>query len=385
MEFIKKNELDYLLTHRSKPSVSIFISTNIAGKEVLENQDKTKLKSKWDQCSRDLKKKGFTSEKIEKIGKPIQELVEDEKFWKYQSYGLALFAAENFFQKFRLPINFKDHTYISDHFYVRSLAEALTANEKFYVLALQLEEVKLYEATEFSILEVNVKDHVPANINERVGYDYEEKHLQVRGQQQNDAGGSMFHGQGAGNREEKEEIFNFFNAVDKGITKVLQGEKAPLVVYSQDYLFPIYKEANSYKKLHEKPVKGNPNDVGVAGLHEKAVDLLEDYFKADKRKKLEQYEEAKPEMKNDVVHDIIPFAFEGKIDTLFLENRAELWGIFDENQQKVEIHEERNDESLSLMNFAAMHVLKNDGNIYLVDSAFMPSKETKMNAVLRYS
>lgn len=385
MELIKKNQLNDLLTHWSEPCVSIFMHTNIAGKEVLENQDKTKLKSKWDQCSRELKKKGFTSERIEQIGKPIQELLEDEKFWKHQSHGLALFAAEDFFQEFRLPTNFEDHTYISDHFYVRSLADVLSANHKFYVLALQLEEVKLYKATEFSFSEVQVKDDVPANINDVVGYDYEEKHLQVRNQQQNDAGGSMFHGQGAGNREEKEEIFRFFNAVDKGIVKVLQGESVPLVVYCQDYLFPIYKEANSYQKLYEKPVKGNPNDVDVNGLHENAVDLLEDYFESEKRKKLKRYEEAKPEMKNDVVHDIIPFAFEGKIDTLFLENREELWGSFEENQQKVEIHEDRNDESLSLMNFAAMQVLKNDGTVYLMNSAFMPSKATKMNALLRYS
>lgn len=385
MELIKKNQLNNVLTHRSEPCISIFMHTNIAGKEVLENQDKTKLKSKWDQCSRALKEKGFTSESIKKIGKPIQEVLENDSFWKHQSHGLALFAAENFFEKFRLPTKFEDYTHISNHFYVRPLADALSANHKFYVLALQLEEVKLYEATEFSFSEVNVKNHVPANINDVVGYDYEEKHLQVRNQQQNDAGGSMFHGQGAGNREEKEEVFRFFNAVDKGIVKVLQDENAPLVVYCQDYLFPIYKEANSYQNLYEKPVKGNPNDVNINGLHEKAVDLLEDYFKSDKREKLEQYEEAKPEMKTDVVHDILPFAFEGKIDTLFLENRADLWGNFEENQQKVEIHKERNDESLSLMNLAAMQVLKNDGTVYLMNSAFMPSKGTKINALLRYS
>jgi len=385
MKFIKKNQLNNLLTHRSEPCVSIFMQTNIAGKEVLENQDKTKLKSKWDQCSRALKKKGIAPETIQQIEKPIQELLEDKQFWKHQSQGLALFAAADFFEIFRLPIKFEDHTHISDHFYVRSLADALSANHKFYVLALQLEEVKLFEATEFSFSEVSVKDHVPANINDVVGYDYEEKHLQVRNQQQNDAGGSMFHGQGAGNREEKEEIFRFFNEVDKGIVKVLQGEKAPLVVYCQDYLFPIYNEANSYQNLYEKPVKGNPNDVDVNGMHQKAVDLLEDYFESDKRKKLEQYEEAKPEMKNDVVHDIIPFAFEGKIDTLFLENRAELWGNFEENQQKVEIHEGRKDDSQSLMNLAAMQVLKNDGTVYLMNSAFMPNKGTKMNALLRYS
>ncbi|MEQ8910159.1 MAG: hypothetical protein RIC95_13260 [Vicingaceae bacterium] len=385
MELLEKQEVDQLIQHQTNPSVSIFISTHIAGKEVLENEDQHKLKAQWDKCRRKLEDQGLASHEIEKIGNPIQELINDEEFWRHQSHGLAIFAAEDFFEYHRLPIAFEDHTYISDHFYVRSLAPALSDEQKFYVLALQLGEVKLFEASEYSIAEIEVQDLVPSKLKDAVGYDYEEKHLQVRNQQQNDAGGSMFHGQGAGNREEKTEILTFFQAVDKGLQSFLHDKDIPLLVFCQDYLFPIYEEANSYQHLYEKPIKGNPNDVELMGLHEKAVETIMPYLKGKKRKKLEEYKESDPTMKNDVVHDILPFAFEGKIDTLFLENRAEIWGNFDEATQAVKLDDSDEANRISLMNLAARKVLEHSGTVYLIDSAFMPSKNAKMNAILRYS
>lgn len=384
MELIEKKELNQLINFSSDPSISIFISTNIAGKNVLEESDRIKLKGKWDECKRTLENIGVSSVKIKKIEQPIQNIIDDSEFWRHQSNGLALFAAEDFLKVFNLPIHFEDHTYISTDFYVRSLAPALSVDQKFFVLALQLKEVKLYEATEYSLAEMKVNNLVPDNINEEVGYDYEEKHLQMRSQQEG-AGNAIFHGHGGSERDDKEEIYKFFNAIDKGISQLLHDEKAPLLVYCQDYLFPIYQKANSYQNLYEKPVKGNPNDVGLMGLHEKAVDTIKPYLEKEKQSKIEKYDEVAPVLKNDLIHDILPFAFEGKVDTLFLENREEIWGAFDESKQSVEVHDKEEATSISLMNLAAKKVLKNNGSVYLLDSAFMPSKNSKINALLRYS
>lgn len=384
MELIEKKELNQLINFSSDPSISIFISTHIAGKDVLEENDRIKLKGKWDECKRELEKKGISKEKIKKIEQPIQKLIEDDDFWRHQSNGLALFAAEDFFKTFSLPVHFEDHTYISKDFYVRSLAPALSVDQKFFILALQLKEVKLYEATEYSLTELKINDLVPDNINEQVGYDYEEKHLQMRSQQEGD-GNAIFHGHGGGDKDEKEEIYKFFNAIDKGINQLLKDEKAPLLVYCQDYLFPVYEKANSYQHLYNKPVKGNPNDVGSVGLHEKAIDTIRPYLEKEKQNKIEKFDEVTPSLKNDLIHDILPFAFEGKVDTLFLENREEIWGSFDEAKQTVTVHEKKEDKSVSLMNLAAKKVLENNGSVYLIDSAFMPSKNSKINALLRYS
>ena len=385
MELILEKEIDQLVEYRSDYCVSIYLPTHIRGKEVLNKEDQHHLKSLWNECKEKLELRGADAKTIEKIAKPIQGLINDKNFWRHQSQGLAIFAAPDFFEHKSLPINFETNIYIADHFYVRSLAPILSTDQKFYVLALQLDEVKLYEASEYSISEIKVNDLVPENLNDVVGYDYQEKHLEMRNQQQHVAGGQMFHGHGGANRNNNKEILKFFQAVDSGLNDYLNTKRNPLVVFCQDYLFPIYQEANNYSNLYEKPIAGNPNDVDVLGLHERALDLLEDHFKANKEKKMHQYQEADPSMKSDAAHDLIPFAFEGKIDTLFLENRAELWGKYDQGIQKVSVHEKRKADNRSLMNLAARQVLKNDGKVYLIDSAFMPSKKSRMNAILRYN
>ncbi len=76
---------------------------------------------------------------------------------------------------------------------------------------------------------------------------------------------------------------------------------------------------------------------------------------------------------------------EGKIDTLFLENREEIWGNYDQQNRKVTIGDQQNNGNGSLMNLAAKIVLENGGNVFLIEAAFMPEKEAKMNALFRYS
>lgn len=385
MSLISQQEFQKLAQTKKDVCVSIFIPTQRGGKEVLEEKDSTNLKSQWQQVKEKLEKKGVSQEKIAKMDKPVMELVGDKDFWRHQSDGLAVFVAEDFFEKYTLPINFQTYHYISQEFYVKPLVPAFAEDERFYLLSLQLEDVKLYEATPHSIGEVYVKDLTPDRLEDRVGYDYEEKTLQHKTVKVN-SGKTNMHGHDAADRDRKNEILRFFRAVDKGLHEVLKDEKVPLVVACQEYMFPIYQEANTYNNLYEKGVPGNPSDSDMFGLHEKALQTIKPYLKKDERDKLEKYNELnKTENTTSMVGDIIPAAFEGKIDTLFLENREDVWGSYDEKQMSVKVDEAQYDSNTSLMNLAAAKVIETGGKVFLIESAFMPEKDSKMNALLRYT
>ncbi|MDT0643979.1 hypothetical protein RM553_14165 [Zunongwangia sp. F363] len=384
MSLISQEEFQKIANFKGENCVSIFIPTDRAGKEVLDQKDKTYLKSSWDEVKKRLEKEGISEDKIEAIGKPIEELINDPEFWRHQSDGLAVFAAEGFFEKFTIPVNFEAYTYISKEFYVRPLAPVLKNEGRFYLLAIQQDKVDLYEATKHSIGPVYIEDLTPERLEDRVGYDYEEKHSKHK-TQHNLSGQSTTHGYDAANRDEKNEILRFFRAVDKGLHEVLKDENVPLVVACQDYLFPIYKEANSYKNLYEQVIPGNPSDTNMLGLHDKALKVMEPQLEKEKRNKLATFSELPPEKTSTEIHDIIPAAFEGKIDTLFLENRAEVWGTYDEENRKVETKEEQSDDATSLMNLAAAKVVETGGSVFLIESAFMPEKASKLNAIYRYS
>tara|TARA_R110000850_G_scaffold203228_1_gene329469 strand:+ start:79804 stop:80958 length:1155 start_codon:yes stop_codon:yes gene_type:complete len=384
MDLISPKELRKLTEYNNDVCVSIFITTSRSGKEVLEKQDSTQLKSKWNECKRTLENKGVNDTVIKNIETNIQKLLGDSDFWRHQSDGLAIFASKDFFENYTLPINFEENIYISKEFYLKPLAPVLSGDGKFYILSLQLKEVKFYEATRYSIGEIEIDEITPSNLRDRVGYDYEEKHLQWRSQQEG-GGQAIFHGHGAGGSDHKDEIFRFYKAIDDGLDKLLNKEKAPLVIFCQDYMFPIYKEANTYNNLFDTPIHGNPNDVDLLGLHQRAVETVEPYLNEEEKKKLKKYDDTPLSEKSAAVHDIIPAAFQGKIDTLFLENREEIWGTYDEENMKVNIQDEQTSENTSLMNLAAIKVLENKGSVYLIEAESMPEKDGKMNALLRYS
>lgn len=389
MPILTREQFEKLAKFDNNPCISIYLPTQRQGKDVLQEKDRIQLKSEWKKVFEKLKNMGLSQEKINQIGQPLQNLLDDGDFWRHQSDGLAIFLADGFMEKFTVPVNFEAYNYISDHFYLKPLIPMFSGDTRFYLLELQQDKVKLYEASMYSIGEVDVKDLTPERLEDRVGYDYEEKHSKHKTQRNNlganSSGVSTQHGYDAANRDDKNEILRFFRAVDKGLHEVLKEEKVPLVVACQDYLFPIYEEANTYKRLYKEPVPGNPSDHdNMFALHAAALDVLEPHFNREKEEKMTQYKEMNPSRTSASVSEIIPAIYEGKVDTLFLQNREDIWGNYNENMASVDVQDQQTTANMSLMNLAAVKVMEQGGHVYLIENEFMPEKSSKMNAVYRY-
>ena len=391
MPILTEEQFKKLGNFDNKPCVSIYIPTQRAGKEVLEEKAKGDLKSQWKKVFEKLKAMNVSQEKIDQLGRPVEDLLGDRNFWRHQSDGLAIFVADGYFEHFTVPIKFQTYAHVSDHFYIKPLIPMLNRDERFYLLSLQLEDVKLYEATQYSIGEVEVEDLVPSQLEDRVGYDYEEKHGKHKTQRNNigahPSGTSTQHGYEAADRDRKNEIQRFFRAVDKGIYGILHNETVPLVVACDDAYFPWYKEVSRYKYLYPQVVPGNPEADydSMYDLHDAALDVLEPHFRKELDKKVEEFNELNPERTSSSVSDILPAIYEGKVDTLFLQNREDLWGNYNENMSSVQIDDEESSANLSLMNLAAKKVIEQGGQVFLMEREFMPNKDSKMNAVFRYS
>lgn len=384
MPILTKEEFQDLAKFDSNPCISIFIPTERAGKEVLNEKDRIHLKSQWKKAYEKLKDMGLSQDKIDKIGKPVVDLIEDNNFWRHQSDGLAIFAADGYFKHYTLPVYFEAFTYVSDHFYLKPLVPMFSGNGRFYLLALQMDRVQLYEGNQYSVGEVYVEDLTPSQLEDRVGYDYEEKTLQ-HATQNTRTGTTEVHGHGAAERDRKNEYLRFFQAVDKGVFRVIREEKVPLVVACQDYLFPIYQEANSYPNLYPKCVPGNPQDYeNMLDLHSAALEVLKPYFDKEKDEKVKAFQEMNPSRTSSMVSEILPAIYQGKVDTLFLQNREDIWGKYNEPMASVEVEDGPNSGNVSLMNLAAIKVIEQGGQVYLIDDQFMPDKSSKMNAVFRY-
>src|SRR5690606_32509968 len=201
---------------------------------------------------------GLSPYEIELFLEPCYELLNNSLVCRHLSDGLALFISTDFFRKYTVPVYFEEFNYVSTEFYLNPLMPLFHEAEQFYLLTLKMDEVKLYEGSKYSITEIKVDDLVPSQLEDRVGYDYEEKSVQFRSQQGNNGEG-MFHGHGKQNSDDKNELLRYFRAVNDGLLEVLNdGRTLPLVVACLDFHFPIYKEANTYQNLYPNHISGNP-------------------------------------------------------------------------------------------------------------------------------
>lgn len=384
---ITKQEVLKLADEKSSNCVSIYIPTHRAGEETLQGEDKIKLKTQLKHVKAKLESKGLTDKEIEELIAPVNDLINDSEFWRHQSDGLAIFLSENTFKKYTVPVYFEEFNYVSDEFYLKSLMPLFNGDGMFYLLALKGDKVEFYEGTRHTMTEVVTPDDVPSRLEDVVGYDFEQKNLQFRSGQQGDNKAGMYHGAGEGKAEELNEMKRYFRAVNDGIMKMLHDDqKPPLVLCCQDFQYPIYKEVNTYQNLHEDYVSGNPDDKDIDQLHEEAWKLLQPHFDKEKKDKLDLYKEYIGTGKASAdVNMIIKAAVEGRIDSLFVQNGAEIFGDYDTNKQEADIQEKPTENNISLLNLIAIKVFEKDGTIYILEEEEMPDENHKtLNAVYRY-
>lgn len=385
MTLLSKKEIAKLDFMNQEYCISIFIPTHREGEEVLKEQDVLSLKIQLQQVKKKLAKKELQKKTIDSITAPVQKLIDDNLFWRQQSDGLAIFIADHFFEKYTLPINFEAFNYVADSFYLKPLMPMFVNDGTYYLMTLQLGKVKLYECTQHWVNEIIIEDLIPKSIQESVGYDYEEKSLQFR-TQQTGAGQVLYHGHEAATGKRKNEIKKYFRAINDGIKPLIKDKSIPFLLASQEYLFDIYKEVTTYPNFFNKNITANLQDINASDIHELAWENISPTFDQKRKDKISHFLEAQGTGKTAIgIEEILPQAFEGKIDTLFCENLEDIFGTYKlENDTIIATESEENDTAISLMNLAAIKTFLKGGTVYLLNKEDMPNPYSRINALYRY-
>lgn len=383
MKNLTKKEFENLAEERYSSCVSFYLPTHRSGMEVINEEDQLVFKNQLKTVGEKLEERGWEETNIKAFLQPAKDLLNDSIFWRKQTEGLAIFLSSNSLKYYNLPFQVEPYFHIARRFYLRPLVPAFSGSGKFYVLGLNLHHISFYEGDRQKLKEIHVEDLTPQRMEEVVGYDYKEKFLQFRSQGQ---GQAVFHGHGEWKGEfKKDEIFKFFQEIDKKIVQFIEGKNIPLFVVSQEYLFSIYKKANTYPPLLDDYLDLNPDHINISDLHEKIWNKLYVRFDQERIKKVELIHEfhKTPRTSFDL-SEIIPAAVHGKVDTLFVQKGAEVWGLFDKSNNSIIVEEAQSDSNTSLINLAVVEVLRNGGQVYEQIAETMPMPYVELNALYRY-
>jgi predicted ATP-dependent protease len=110
MSLINEKDLQKLSNQENKTCISIFIPTERAGKDVLEEKNKTHLKSLWKEVGNELKKKDISEEKIQEMIKREKILVDVDGAVTGQINGLSVYQTGQY--TFGRPSRITAETYL---------------------------------------------------------------------------------------------------------------------------------------------------------------------------------------------------------------------------------------------------------------------------------
>jgi hypothetical protein len=385
MDILTRAELEQLMTKEQQGCVSIYMPTHRTGREV--QQDPIRLKNLLGEAEKRLSDQGVGTRDVQQMLEPAAKLLLDSDFWQHQSDGLAIFITSNRVRRYRLPLNFEEFVAVMDHFHVKPLLPLFTGDGQFYILALSQNEVRLLNGTRYSVSEVDI-GQVGGSLADAIPSVNHQMSLQLHSSGSSGGSGSVtFHGQGGGSDESaKKDLLRYFRLVADGLKEFLQGYRAPLVLAGVEYLLPIYKEANTYPNLIDTVIKGNPDLLSADELHKSAWEIIGPLFLAAQEEAFAYYQQLAGQASERVagtLEKIVPAAYHGQVETLFVAAGGQQWGILDPVTNEIELHDQMESGDEPLLDLAAVHTYLKGGTVFAVEPEMVPGGSLAA-AVLRY-
>ena len=390
MDLFNRQRLRALAQTEADPCISMFMPTVRFESE--HEQNPIRYKNLLKKARQHLQERGVQDDRIGEILQPVEERLDDSAFWRSLSDGLAVFVTPSGASFYRLPINFEELVVVNDHFHLTPLFPLIASNNRYYVLALSQNHVRLYQGTHYAISEIESTD-IPSSITEALAFDDPERNLQehtsTRAGRRRDA---AFHGHGSDQDDAAArphaDLKRFFDQIDKGVRETLEEEAAPLVLAGVQYYLPLYRQANKYASLVEDQIAaGNPEHLEPKELHAKTWEIVEPIFQEAQHQSMENFHQEYGNgngLASDDFNEIVPASAFSRVHDLFVPIGEHRWGHYNEEANTVEVHDGQKAGDADLLNFATVQTYLNGGTVHALKPENMPAKGQLLAATFRY-
>lgn len=326
----------------------------------------------------------YPKREVESLLRPYYDLVEDHRFWNHTLDGLAVLGAPGTFKIYRLQEDVKDIAVVSDTFYTKPLVRIFQSYERYQVLSLTRNEIRLYEGTKDSLDEVPLADGVPRTMVEALGEQTTPPHQTVASYG-GTKGPAMHHGHGGKKAENEVDAERFFRIVDKAILDHhSQHARLPLVLAALPENQGLFRQISQNPWLAEKGIVMNPDALGNGVLQEKAWSVVEPQIRERTAAMLEDYADAHAgNLASEDLEHVAAAAAAGKVSVLFIDNDARIRGMLDRQTGTIAPDESGGPAAGELLDDIGELVLQKGGTVRVVPSDVMPSR-TGIAATFRF-
>ena len=154
---ITKKMLSDILSNQKPPCLSLYQPTHHQHPD--NQQDKIRFRNLLKELQASLRQK-YPVVKSEMLLEPFEALAEDNDFWSHTLDGLAILAGTEFFHVMKLQHSVRQLVVVADSFHTKPLSSFLQSADRYQILGLSLNKIRLFEGNRYVLDEIDLADDV---------------------------------------------------------------------------------------------------------------------------------------------------------------------------------------------------------------------------------
>jgi hypothetical protein len=291
---------------------------------------------------------------IDQLLKPLEEL-RDDATWHTGGSDSVVFVSPGTLRSAALATPVAERVIVASHPYVTPLLSGLFPVPEFYVLAIAKKLLRLGCWRDGQFSDTPLPAGIPASFEETLTLETPDHDLQSHsaGVQ----GGARF-GTGSERDQVHDRLGHYFQIVDRGLTKVLNGR--PLVIVGIAQELAVYRSVAQHSYLLVgKPT--SPAHLSLRELGQHGEDAIRAKQQADAELALANLRETgRRDHVATGVRDVLEAAHEGRVQQLLIERNAENPGLLG---PLFPVDDARIEGEQDLINAAVVETIRRHGEV----------------------
>jgi len=304
---------------------------------------------------------------------PFEALAQDHEFWNHTLDGLAVFGGPGTFRTFGLQRAVEPLVIVAESYHTKPLRRFLQSTDRYQVLALSRDHVRLFAGNRNTLDEVDLAPGVPRTLTEALGEELTEPHQTIASY--GSAGHAVSHGHGGQKDESEIDTPRFFRAIDRAVlTHHSKPSGLPLILAALPEYHGLFRQISHNSALLSEGIKIDPEALGLDQLRERAWKIMEPEYQSRLAGLAEAFAVSKSKgIGLEDLAQVAEAAFAGRVATLLVEADREVAGRIHAGSGNLHFENAGQPQGDDLLDDLGELVLKRGGRVFVLPSGRMPT------------
>ncbi len=278
MTTVAQHQFSDLIAERAGPCISLYFATQRGGPD--RRQNVVRFRNQLREAEQSLATSDAPLGEQERAAllEPLHALAGNDRFWNHALDGLAVLRSPDFYKVYKLQRAVPTRTIVADSFHIKPLLRILQSADRFEVLAITRDHVRLFRGDRDGLDEVELDPSVPRSLTDALGEELTEPHDAARAVRVSATAGrgtAVHYGSGSKSDETDKDTERYFRAVDRAIVDTHARQSAvPLVLAALPEYHAAFRAVSHNPLLVDEAIAGNPDALSTDELRARAWEII---------------------------------------------------------------------------------------------------------------